>query len=414
MDLLGRALDLELRMTQHKFRFTEHRLKNLPLPAKGRARYFDEAVAGHCVRVTRDGSITFGVCKWHSASGKTIEVTIGRWPDLSITEARKIASAKIAEIVKGNNPNAEKQRFRGEQTLGELYETVRKTDFKNLKSVNNYDRLFNRHLSKWGRKRLSEIGPQLVRSLHAEIGANNGEHQANRVLELISSLFSKAIRDGFERGNPTKNLKPFKENARDRFVQPSEVKAFLEAVHAEPNATMRDFFLMSLFTGARRGNVLAMRWDEISLAEETWRIPNTKNGQPQTVPLVPQALAVLHGRLGNGSEYVFHSSGSRSGHVQEPKAAWRRILTAAKLQDLRIHDLRRTFGSWQAMHGASLQIVGRSLNHKSVAATQIYSRINLDPVRLSVERAIDDFMGASGISNQVGSATLPAEARAKG
>jgi integrase len=398
LDFLGRALDLELRMAEHKFRFTEHKLKSLPLPAKGRARYFDEAVAGHCVRVTSEGTLTFGICKWHSPSGKTIEVTIGRWPDISISESRRIATEKIAEIVKGGNPNAEKQRFREEQTFGELYQQIRKSDFKNLKSVKNYDRLYELHLSKWARKRLSEIRSPLVRSLHAEIGANSGKHQANRVLELISSLFSKALRDGFEGSNPAKTVQPFPEIARDRFVQPSEAESLFKAILAEPNGTMRDYFLISLYTGARRQNVLSMRWDDINLAERTWRISNTKNGQPQTVPLAPQALQVLHSRMGNESEFVFHSSGSRSGHIQEPKAAWQRILTEAKLKDLRIHDLRRTFGSWQAMHGASLQIVGRSLNHKSVAATQIYSRINLDPVRVSVERAIDELVNAAGIA----------------
>lgn len=401
-------------MSQNKFRFTEHRLKALPRPAKGRVRYFDEAVSGHCARITSEGTITFGVCKWHSPTGRTLEITIGRWPDISISEARKIAADKIAEIVRGINPNAAKQRFREEQTFGELYQNIRNTDFKNLKSAKNYDRLYNRYLSKWARKRLSEIRSPLVRSLHAEIGANNGKHQANRVLGLVSSLFSKATRDGYEGSNPAKTVKPYPEIARDRFVQPSEAESLFKAILAEPNATMRDYFLMSLYTGARRQNVLSMRWDDINLAERTWRISNTKNGQPQTVPLAPQALQVLYSRIGNESEYVFHSSGSRSGHIQEPKAAWQRILAAAKLKDLRIHDLRRTFGSWQAMHGASLQIVGRSLNHKSVAATQIYSRINLDPVRASVELAVDKLVDASGARELLQSATLPKKANSNG
>jgi integrase len=79
----------------------------------------------------------------------------------------------------------------------------------------------------------------------------------------------------------------------------------------------------------------------------------------------------------------------------EPKTAWKRILTRAGIQDLRIHDLRRTLGSWQAATGASLPIIGKSLGHKSLGATQIYARLNLDPVRESLNKATDALLQAA-------------------
>ena len=105
---------------------------------------------------------------------------------------------------------------------------------------------------------------------------------------------------------------------------------------------------------------------------------------------MPEAFLILDRRKKanqNESSYVFPSEKSASGHLSEPKKGWARILKRANITDLRIHDLRRSLGSWQASTGASLSIIGKSLGHKSIAATSIYARLNLDPVRNSIELA---------------------------
>jgi integrase len=140
-----------------------------------------------------------------------------------------------------------------------------------------------------------------------------------------------------------------------------------------------------------------MRWDEISLDEGIWRIPVTKNGTSQNVTLSPEAVIVLRNRMESAeSDYVFPGAGA-TGHLMEPKKAWARILKNAELEDLRIHDLRRTLGSWQAKTGASLSIIGKSLNHKTHQATAIYARLDLDPVRASVNTATSAMLAAAGV-----------------
>ena len=160
---------------------------------------------------------------------------------------------------------------------------------------------------------------------------------------------------------------------------------------------MQDFFLLALLTGARRGNVASMRWDDVDPTWKLWRIPGevAKGGQPIVVPLVDAALAILTRRkaTANGNPWVFPSYG-KSGHIVEVKGAWKRILTAAGLSDVRPHDLRRTLGSWQAIGGASLPIIGRSLGHSQPATTQVYARLQLDPVRASVTAATDAILAA--------------------
>ena len=86
------------------------------------------------------------------------------------------------------------------------------------------------------------------------------------------------------------------------------------------------------------------------------------------------------------SDYVFPGPGA-TGHLVEPRKAWKRILDRAEIEDLRIHDLRRSLGSWQAATGANLSVIGKTLNHKNVTTTAIYARLNLDPVREAMQKA---------------------------
>ncbi len=113
---------------------------------------------------------------------------------------------------------------------------------------------------------LSSITRTDVRTLHARIGKNHGHYAANRLLALLRSLFNRAGELGYAGDNPTKGVRKFKEQSRDRYLQPDELPKFMAAVQSEPNGTLRDFFLMLLYTGARRANVQAMAWARSRLA----------------------------------------------------------------------------------------------------------------------------------------------------
>jgi len=292
------------------------------------------------------------------------------------------------------------------------------------------------------RKRLSAIERSDIAAIHSAVSKDGHHVTANRVLALASGVFGWAVKAGTWTTNPAKGVGKNTERPRARFLQASELPRFFTALAAEPNDTLRDYFLVSLLTGARRANVLAMKWSEIDFDRGEWHIPRTKNGEPQTVPLTPEAAAILTNRRGDQDQvYVFPGKGAK-GHLVEPKSGWRRIMdrdeitqittrlaaagkaltpredeglteklararteaakikvdpAALRMADLRIHDLRRTLGSWQARTGASLAIIGKSLNHKSVQTTAIYSRLDTDPVRESVQRATSAMLAAAGI-----------------
>lgn len=259
---------------------------------------------------------------------------------------------------------------------------------------------YNRYLTKFRHKKISQIEKGVIQRLHHETGANNGHYAANRLLSLLQCIFNKAMDWGLWEGtNPCNGTKKFKEKSRDRFLQPDELPKFFEALVEEPNETIRDYFLLSLLTGARRANVQAMRWDQLNFERGEWRIPETKNGDSQTVPLVEEAQKILLARHGNGSEWVFQGIG-KSGHLIEPKTGWHRICKRAGLEGVRIHDLRRSMGSWQASTGANLSIIGKTLNHRNVSTTAIYARLNIDPVREAMEKATSAMMTAGKIKEK--------------
>lgn len=156
---------------------------------------------------------------------------------------------------------------------------------------------------------------------------------------------------------------------------------------------LREFVLLALYTGARRGDLRSMRWEDVQATAtggKFWHVPDPKNNKPYNIPLTPEALAVLqrrHARNGT-SPWVFPNPAKPDKHVLDMKKSWTTLRKRAALPDVRMHDLRRTLGSWQAGLGTSLLIIGKSLGHASTGATEIYSRLNLDPVRASVQGAI--------------------------
>ena len=134
----------------------------------------------------------------------------------------------------------------------------------------------------------------------------------------------------------------------------------------------------------------------LSLDDNRWEVPHPKNRKPYIVALTPEAITILRRRqkIVGDSPWAFPSRG-RSGHIVDPKIAWHKFLKRSGLTGLRIHDLRRTLGSFQAAQGSSMKIIGESLGHKSLASTQPYAKLNLDPIRASVMLATRAMIAAS-------------------
>jgi integrase len=255
--------------------------------------------------------------------------------------------------------------------------------------------MLSTHLAVFRTRKLTDLTRNDVARLHAKVG-EMAPYRANRLVALVRKMFNLARDWGLYAGeNPATRIQMFREESRDRFVQPEELPRLFLAIAEESDPSIRSIFLTALLTGARRAEVLGMRWEDVSLARAEWRIPHTKTGSPHLLP-VPHALVAMLQSLPrvNGNPYVFPGQ-NRTGHLQNMKRIWDRIRMKAGIRDVRFHDLRRTVGSWLAGSGESLQLIGKVLNHRDVSTTAIYARLNLDPVRQALERNASKMLKAA-------------------
>mgnify|MGYP002623274897 FL=1 len=363
------------RTAPKKINFTKPQLAALEPPIRGRGYHYDARTPGLLLCVTSNGTKTFYY--YRRVKGRPKRIQIGRFPDVSIEQARRRAAKLAGEIADGRDPQQERKAARAEMTFGELFDYFLEHHAKIHKRSWREDvAQYKRYLKTFASRRVSTITPDEWAALHQRVGKKNGPYAANRLLALVSATHSKGPQAIRTKPNPTRGITRFREKSRDRFLQPDELPRFFEA------------------------NVLAMRWEQLHISRAEWALPETKNGESQIIHLTPKVIEILQRRqeTNDGSDWVFPSYG-KTGHVVEPKAAWDRIRKDAGLPDLRLHDLRRTLGSWPAATGTSLPIIGKSLGHKSQAATAVYARLNLDPVRESVDRATEAML-AAGKPNQ--------------
>jgi len=404
---------------------TEKRIEQLALPAERRILY-DAKVSALGLKLEPSGSKTFF---WFRAvpheeqpnrAGKPTWRTIGTWPDIKLEPARAKAEeynvllanwrkdgchapspfrgltkeltvtglleAYIAQHIRAHSHHPIEAEYELRKRLAALgvQEPQKEVDRKKppIRPVVN-----------WSERSISTISRKDVAEVHSKIGEKH-KPKANRIVEDLRAMWNFAIKAELWAGeNPCEHIAFFHRPKRARFVQPAEMPLLFAAMKAKENRDLVDFISLSLWTGARKADLLSARWDKVNLDNNVWEIPDPKNRTPYVVALTPEAAAILKKRK-NGSPWVFPGPG-KTGHLLDLKRSWKSLVKHAGIQGLRQHDLRRTLGSWQAGLGTSLQIIGKSLGHKSVAATEIYSRLNLDPVRESVNAATQAMLTAS-------------------
>ncbi|MEW6132070.1 MAG: site-specific integrase [Pseudomonadota bacterium] len=395
-------------MAKNQVKLSKRAIEALPPASPGkRDTYGIQDHKGLELRVTPNGVKTFSLVK-RVKGGVPERVTLGKFGEIPLEQVKSKALTNLAAMADGKSMAGRNRLTRSQVTLKELFDDFlehrqnRRGAYLSEVTKRGYRYDFANHLSKLENRQLSAIRGLDIDTLHKKIGKTH-KTGANRVLALVSSLYSYAIERKFYQGpNPAQGIKKFPEDSRERVIEPDEMPKFFDAVLSHSSATIRDFVLICLFTGARRSNVLSMRWSDVNLDRGVWIVPRTKGGVPQTVALPAPAVEILKARQENvDSEFVFPGTG-KSGHLTEPKKGWDEIRKSAGLPDLRLHDLRRTFGSWQANAGASLHIVGKSLGHKSAQSTQIYARLNLEPVRASVDNATALMLEAAGFVRKNG------------
>ncbi len=255
-----------------------------------------------------------------------------------------------------------------------------------------------------------------VRRLHGETRDAAGRYQANRLLAVLSKMFSLAIEEEWRTGdNPCRGVKKFGEDQRWRNLSNNEVARLLDAceryIGADPvqGCNAADAVRLLLFTGARLQEALKAEWSEFDLDAGLWAKPSahTKTKRQHRLELAGPALDLLVGmREGDPcGQFLFpgESIANEGGEaVQRPrvdlKRPWAWISREAGLEGVRLHDLRRTTASFMLSGGASLATVGKTLGHTQAATTARYAQLSQTVQREELKRAGEAMAALKGTS----------------
>jgi integrase len=207
-------------------------------------------------------------------------------------------------------------------------------------------------------------------------------------LALLSCMFALAIKWHMRTDNPCKGVERNPEHQRRRYLSADEL-ARLATVLSASDRQSADIVRLLLLTGARRGEVLQARWQDVDLTTGTWSKPahTTKQGTAHAVPLNEAARRLLQDIRERQAESEWVFPATNGSHRRDINNAWLRICRDAHIDGARIHDLRHTFASVLASAGLSLPIIGQLLGHTIPSTTARYAHLFDDPLRAATERA---------------------------
>lgn len=350
-----------------KLRITKRAVDALPYTERGQKLYRDTTLRGFGVRVGASSKVFIVEGQ---VNRRTRRVTLGRADVLGVDEARRQALAALSQMASGVDPNLEKRRVAQEAlTLGQAFD--RFFDARSALAASSkdaYQRSLDLYLRDWKRSPITAITRQMVLKRHQRIAKEHGQVTANNAMRHLRSVYNvtAATFDEFPT-NPVAILTQarawFPERRRQGAVPAHELPIWWQAVMAEPPYS-RDFLLLALFTGMRRNEIAALRWDYIDLEGRALHIPKTKNGDPLDLPLASFIVEVLIARQKNthGSPWVFPGRG-RTGHIVETKKFTARVTQRSGVE-FTLHDLRRTFVTIAESLDVPYFALKRLLNHR--------------------------------------------------
>ena len=385
---------------------TDAGVKRLPSPEKGSRVTYDTIVKGFGANVTAAGHRSF-VLNYHTKAGRERRITLGEVGNWTVGAARIKARELKRQIEDGGDPLGDIEDARQAPTVWNLcdrFDEEHLVPKRRSSTVANYRLLIAKYIKPHFHKdrKVAEVSFEDVDALHRKI-SRDAPYQANWCVAVLSKMFSLAVRWKMRDDNPCKGIEKNNEVRRQRYLSGDELTALTKALAAHADRQAANIIRLLLLTGARRGEILGMRWADLDLTAGVWSKPasSTKQGTDHVVPLSAPARmllteirdAQLAQRRTLGA-FVFPSI-SKTGYVTDIKKSWASICKAAGISGLRIHDLRHSFASQLVSSGASLPLIGALLGHSNPMTTSRYAHLFQDPQRAAVERvaAIVDAAG---------------------
>jgi len=394
--------------------------------------FYDTDLTGFGLKAQPSGIFSWIIEYRPGAGGRGVSprrLVLGKLNTLTPDEARKLAGSLLAKVKLGADPAAERARARKAETVGELLDLFMDHHIRpkrKPRTVVLFEGYVRNHVKpRLGTRKAPTLARTEVERLHRSIGQTNPV-TANRVVALLAAAYSFGQRGGLlpkEMTNPAAGIEKFREEARERFLTEDELARLGEAIreaetvgivwpepdrsnpkskHApklpENRVTVISPYVAAalrllIFTGARLREILDLQWDHVDLERGLLFLPDSKTGK-KTIVLGGAACAVL-AALPHSGRYVIPGNDPEKPRddLQRP---WALICRRARLEGVRLHDLRHSFASVGAGAGLGLPIIGKLLGHRNSKTTERYAHLAADPVRRAADSVSASIAKAMG------------------
>jgi integrase len=382
--------------------------------ASAEKEYFawDDDLPGYGLRVFPSGKKSYVLQYRHL--GRTRRYAIGLHGKFTPDSARNKAMKLLGEIAGGGNPSADRKKMQKDITVRDLCDLYLKDGCNNKKATTlATDRgRIERHIKPLlGMLKVASVTKTDITRAAKDIAkgktaatvktklrgvarVRGGEGTAARTLGLLGAIFSYAIAQELIQSNPVWGVDRASDKKRDRFLSFLEIEALgviLEQAQVD-DPTAVNVVKLLLLSSCRRSEILSLKWAYIDWQNNCLRLPDSKTGM-KVVPVGTPVVELLKSipKL-QSNPYVFPADRG-SGHYVGIQKLWDKFRKMAAIEDVRLHDLRRTFGSTAALQGQSLLTIGKVLGHADPKTTAIYAHLT--------EKAVHD--AVAGTSQQLAS-----------
>ncbi len=381
-----------------RFRFSHRSIDALPTPSadhrSSNVEYSDEVEMGLRVAVYKSGRKSFR--HRYTYLGKKCAMTIGEYPAVNVEMARERVRENKQMMFKNLDPKEEQNRVQQAANFREFCVDHFLPYAKALRSYKDvFNRVEKRLIPVFGKMALPHVSRRHVASFHQKLRDEVSATTANRYLSQISAIFARAVETGHATENPAVGIPKFKEGGpRTRFLANDELNRFNAALLTkleEEDQSAQAIFLL-LATGQRRNEILSLRWENLDLENGTGFLPNPKGGRARHFPLNSAAVELLTKmRSKRGSSPWVFPSDSKSGHQKDVRRTLKTICQISGVENIRTHDLRRSFASGLANKGVSAMAIRDLLGHQDVRTTQrVYAHLGLGTLRDACEMMAGD------------------------
>ncbi len=339
----------------------------------------DEKIPGFGIRVSPKGTKTFSLVYRFDARQRRLN--LGRYPILSLSEARKAAQAALREVSLGTDPACEKEKhknddFEFKNFVDQFIEDYAK---RRNKSWRETQRLLEKEfVAFWGKRDLRSIEKRDVTKILDGIVKRGSPSLANHAFAAVRKLFNWAVERDFIEVSPCTGLR-----APSKFVKSDRVLSDAELIQVWHGADEMSYpygriVQLLILTGQRIGEVSSIEWNDIDTEDNVWNIPadRNKSGRFHRLPLSPQAFNIIK-LIPRMHDVLLFPARGRDTPVSGYSKWKRKIDDLSKVNDWKIHDIRRTVATGMARAKVQPFIVERVLNHRSgeiSGVAEVYNR----------------------------------------